>query len=76
MPQYSRTNYYNMDTGLNRQNGMIGSRILVYNPGDVPIDFELKLGNLVSRYRANMSDNDKNYRFRISRYNVQRLSIE
>lgn len=76
MPQFSKTNYYNMDTGLNRQNGMIGSRILVYNPGDLPIDFKLKLGNLVSRYRANMSDNDKNYRFRISRYNVQRLTIE
>lgn len=76
MPQYSRTNYYNMDMGLNRQNGMIGSRVLVYNPGDMPIDFELRLGNLVSKYRANLSDNDNNYRFRISRYNVQRLSIE
>lgn len=75
MPQYSKTNYYNMDTGLNRQNGMIGSRILVYNPGDVAIDFELKLGNLVSQYRANMRDGEL-YRFRISRYNVQRLSIE
>ena len=75
MPQFSKTNYYNMDTGLNRQNGILGSRILVYNPGDLPIDFELKLGNLVSSYRANMRDGE-NYRFRISRYNVQRLSIE
>lgn len=76
MPQYSRTNYYNMDTGLNRQNGVIGSRVLVYNPGDLPIDFEARLGNLVSRYRANLSDRDKNYRFRVSRYNVERLTIE
>lgn len=75
MPQYSKTNYYNMDTGLNRQNGVIGSRILVYNPGDLPVDFELKLGNLVSQYRANMKDGEK-YTFRISRYNVQRLTIE
>nr|DAW49264.1 MAG TPA: hypothetical protein [Caudoviricetes sp.] len=72
MPQYSKVNYYNMDTGLNRQNGLIGSRLLVYNPGDVPIDFELKLGNLTSDFRSNLKD----YTFRISRYNVERLSIE
>jgi hypothetical protein len=35
-----------MDTGLNKANYALGSRLLVYNPGDVPIDFELKLGNL------------------------------
>lgn len=75
MPQYSKTNYYNMDMGLNRQNGVIGSRILVYNPGDIPIDFELKLGHLVSKYRAMIRDGAI-YRFRINRYNVQRLTIE
>lgn len=72
MPQYSKINYYNMDTGLNSENGLIGSRILVYNPGDTPIDFELKLGNLSSNLRRNL---DK-YTFRVSRYNVQRLTIE
>lgn len=72
MPQYSQVNYYNMDTGLNKQNAMIGSRILVYNPGDIPIDFELKLGNLSSGFRSNLAK----YKFRISRYNVQRLTIE
>ena len=72
MPQYSKTNYYNMDTGLNKQNGMIGSRILVYNPGDLPVDFELKLGNLSSQFRDNLAT----YKFRVSRYNVQRLTIE
>lgn len=72
MPQYSSTNYMNLDTGLNRQNGLIGSRILVYNPGDLPVDFELRLGNLSSKFRKNL---DK-YTFRVSRYNVQRLTIE
>ena len=72
MPQYSKVNYYNMDTGLNKQNAMIGSRILVYNPGDLPVDFKLKLGNLSSGFRDNLAK----YKFRISRYNVQRLTIE
>jgi hypothetical protein len=72
MPQYSKVNYYNMDTGLNKQNGLIGSRILVYNPGDVPVDFELRLGNLSSEFRGNLNK----AMFRISRYNVQRLTID
>ncbi len=72
MPQYSQTNYYNMDTGLNRQNGLIGSRILVYNPGDVSVSFELRLGNLVQKFRNNPNPTN----FRVSRYNVQRLTIE
>lgn len=70
-PQYSKINYYNMDTGLNQENALIGSRILVYNPGDLPIDFEIRLGNLTSKFRKNTD----NYTFRISRYNVQRLTI-
>lgn len=74
MPQYSQNNYYNMDMGLNRQNGIIGSRILVYNPGDLPVDFEIRLGNLVSQYRTNMKDGGV-YKFRVSRYNVERLTI-
>jgi hypothetical protein len=61
-----------MDTGLNRQNALIGSRILVYNPGDIEIPFELKLGNLTSRFRNHVSGEY----FRVSRYNVQRLSIQ
>lgn len=72
LPQYSKINYYNMDTGLNKENGLIGSRLLVYNPGDLPVEFELKLGNLSSRLRRNLDE----YTFRISRYNVQRLTIE
>lgn len=76
MPQYSRLNYYNMDTGLNTQNGLIGSRILVYNPGDVSVPFELRLGNLDLYFRNLNRGEKKPYRFRISRYDVQRLSIE
>ena len=72
LPQYSKINYYNMDTGLNAENGLIGSRLLVYNPGDLPVDFELRMGNLSSSLRRNL---DK-FTFRISRYNVQRLTIE
>jgi hypothetical protein len=55
-----------MDTGLNKQNNLMGSRLLVYNPGDVPVDFKLKLGSLSSKFRGNLD----NYTFRVSRYNV------
>lgn len=72
MPQYSQFDYYNMDIGLNSRNGLIGSRLLVYNPGDIPIDFELKLENLTNQLRGLTDD----YTFRISRYNVQRLRID
>lgn len=72
MPQYSKVNYYNMDTGLNKQNGLIGSRLLVYNPGDVPVDFELRMGNLSSDFRNHLNGS----MFRISRFNVQRLDIK
>jgi len=40
-----------MDLGLTRENGVIGSRLLVYNPGDVPIDFELKLTGIFQKLR-------------------------
>lgn len=72
MPQYNRLNYMNMETGLNNEQGVIGSRILVYNPGDLPVDFELKIDNIQKRFRAENGA----YNFRISRYNVQRLTIE
>lgn len=71
-PQYNKLEFYNMDLGLNKLNSIIGSRILVYNPGDVPVDFTLKLGNLTQHFR----DKDEHYTFRVSRYNVQRLTIQ
>lgn len=72
LPQYNRTQYVNMEIGSNEKQSLIGSRLLVYNPGDVPIEFELKLCNLKKRLRAS----EKPYSFRISRYNVDRMSIE
>lgn len=71
MPQYNKAQYYNMDIGPSKKNFAIGNRILVYNPGDIPIDFKLYLSNLINTFRGNT-----NYTFRISRYNVQRLTID
>lgn len=70
MPQYSKTNYYNMDTGLNQENALIGSRLLVYNPGDIPIDFELKMENVEKTFHS-----PRGKTFRVRRFNVERLSI-
>ena len=71
MPQYSSSQYYNMDIGASAKNSAIGSRLLVYNPGDISIDFKLNLDNLSNEFRGEID-----YTFRISRYNVQRLTIE
>jgi hypothetical protein len=54
-----------MDKGPSKKNFAIGNRILIYNPGDIPIDFKLYLSNLINTFRGNT-----NYTFRISRYNV------
>ena len=71
MPQYSQSRYYNMDIGLDKRNSAIGSRLLVYNPGDIPVDFKLNLTNITNNFRK-LGD----YTFRVSRYNVQRLTID
>lgn len=70
LPQYSKGKYINMDIGLNRDNALMGSRILVYNPGDLPIDFKLKLDNNERTFWTGRGG-----RFQVRRYNVQRLSI-
>lgn len=70
LPQYSKINYINMDTGLNQENALIGSRLLVYNPGDLPVDFEIKMDN---NERTFLSERGNS--FRIRRFNVQRLPI-
>ena len=70
LPQYSKTNYINMDTGLNNENAMIGSRILVYNPGDVPVDFKMKLENVDRAFHTS-----RGRHFQIRRFNVERLPI-
>ena len=70
LPQYSKTNYINMDTGLTRKNAIIGSRLLVYNPGDVPIEFKM-------HFNANEKGfwTTRGNHFKIRRFNVQRLTI-
>lgn len=70
LPQYSNINYMNMDTGLNNDNALIGSRLLVYNPGDLPVDFELKMDNNERTFWR-----ERGNHFEIRRYNVQRLPI-
>lgn len=70
LPQYSQTNYINMDIGLNQENALIGSRLLVYNPGDVPVDFELKMNNIERTFNSPRGNH-----FQIRRFNVQRLPI-
>lgn len=70
LPQYSKTNYINMDTGLNNENALIGSRLLVYNPGDLPIDYEIKLDNNEKTFWM-----ERGNHFEIRRFNVQRLPI-
>ena len=71
MPQYNKINFMNMETGLNNEQGLIGSRILVYNPGDIPVEFELKMDNVKKFFRGQ----EGAYSFRVNRYNVQRLNI-
>lgn len=70
MPQYSKIDYYNMDTGFNQANALIGSRLLVYNPGDLPVDFEIKIDNNERTFWTSRGNH-----FQIRRFNVQRLSI-
>lgn len=70
LPQYSKTNYINMDIGMNKENFLMGSRLLVYNPGDLPIDFELKFNNKERAFWTSRGN-----RFQVRRMNVQRLPI-
>ena len=70
LPQYSKTDYINMDIGMNKENFLVGSRLLVYNPGDLPIDFELKFNNKERSFWTSRGN-----RFQVRRLNVQRLPI-
>lgn len=70
LPQYSRTNYMNMDMGLNKENSLIGTRLLVYNPGDIPIDFNLDFDNEERTFWSSRGNH-----FQVRRFNVERLSI-
>lgn len=71
LPQYSKSNYINMELGFDNSRPLIGSRLLVYNPGDLPIDWQLKLDvNKRSFWSGRGSE-----RFRVRRFNVERLEI-
>ena len=59
-----------MDIGTNRENFLMGSRLLVYNPGDLPINFELKFDNNDRTFW-----NSRGNHFQIRRLNVQRMPI-
>lgn len=71
MPQYSKVDFINTEIGYNKYRPMIGSRILVYNPGDLPIDWEIKINENKRSFWAKRSGSN----FRIRRFNVQRLPI-
>ena len=60
-----------MELGFDNSRPLIGSRLLVYNPGDRPIDWQLKLD--VNK-RSFWSGRDSE-RFRVRRFNVERLEI-
>lgn len=70
LPQYSKTDYINMDIGTNRENFLMGSRLLVYNPGDLPVNFELKFDNNDRTFW-----NSRGSHFQVRRMNVQRMPI-
>jgi hypothetical protein len=71
MPQYSKSNYVNMELGFDKNRPMIGARLLVYNPGDIPINWELKIDEKKRGFWSSRNGD----RLRISRYNVERLPI-
>lgn len=70
LPQYSKVNYINMETGFDKSRPMIGSRLLVYNPGDLPIDWELRIDVDKKGFWS-----QRGSKFRVRRFNVDRLSI-
>lgn len=73
MPQYSKLEYMNMDMGLCKDNSVLGSRILVYNPGDLSVPFRLQF-ELDDRLRFLLSGEQS--KIRIRRLNVDRLKLE
>lgn len=71
MPQYSKVDFINVNYGYHNYRPMIGSRVLVYNPGDLPIDWEIKLDENKRGFWSCRGGE----RFRIRRFNVERLTI-
>lgn len=71
LPQYSKANYINMETGFESNTSMIGSRLLVYNPGDLPIDWEIRFDENKRGFWSTRGG----VKFRVSRFNVERLPL-
>lgn len=71
LPQYSKTDFINMETGFDNSKSMIGARMLVYNPGDLPVDWEIKL----DENKRSLWSCRGGAKFRIRRFNVERLPI-
>lgn len=61
-----------MDLGFNSGRAMIGSRMLVYNPGDLPVEWEIRFDENKRSFWSCRGGT----KFRIRRFNVERLSIE
>lgn len=72
LPQFSKTNYINMETGFDSGSPLIGSRLLVYNPGDLPVDWELRFDENKRGFWSTRGGT----KFRIRRFNVERLPID
>ena len=72
LPQYSKTDFINMEIGFMNNRPMIGSRMLVYNPGDLPVDWEIKFDENKRSFWSCRGGT----KFRIRRFNVERLKIE
>lgn len=71
MPQFSKVNFMNLDTGFYKDNDVMGSRLLVYNPGDIAVDWEIKLDVNKRGFWTGRGGNG----FRVQRFNVERLTI-
>lgn len=72
LPQYSKTDFINMETGFNSSRPMIGSRMLVYNPGDLPVEWEIRFDENKRSFWSCRGGT----KFRIRRFNVERLKLE
>lgn len=72
LPQYSKTDFVNMELGFNSTRPMIGSRMLVYNPGDLPVDWEIRFDENKRGFWSCRGGT----KFRIRRFNVERLKLE
>ena len=72
LPQYSKTDFVNMEKGFSTSRAMIGSRMLVYNPGDLPVEWEIKFDENKRSFWSCRGGT----KFRIRRFNVERLNLE